>query len=169
LRILRYPSITPDQFHGCIAAFVDSLAGELNAATIALRRLEGQAKGRAFAYEMTLDTHRYGALIVLDRWSSLVRAFGPHVQLPGGQSPIENAAQRVQSAETVIARANQVVDAGSDYSPEIVEACVMAFQAAQNAFTEERALAERNAKLGPMLSEDYKSARQIFLEDLAAR
>ena len=71
MRILRYPSITEQQFTGCVTAFVDTLSGELNAATIALRRLEGRAKGSAFAYEMTLDTHRYGALIVLDRWGSL--------------------------------------------------------------------------------------------------
>jgi len=67
LRITRFPSITEPQFFGCVSAFVDSLAGELNSASIALRRLEGQSKGSAFAYEMTLDTHRYGALIVLDR------------------------------------------------------------------------------------------------------
>ena len=67
MRITRYPNLTEPQFFGCVAAFVDSLSGELNAASMALRRLEGQAKGRAFAYEMTLDQHRYGALIVLER------------------------------------------------------------------------------------------------------
>ena len=72
LRITRYPNISEPQFFGCVSAFVDSLSGELNAATMSLRRLAGSRKGSAFAYEMTLDTHRYGALIVLDRWSTLV-------------------------------------------------------------------------------------------------
>ena len=71
MRITRYPNINEPQFFGCVAAFVDSLSGELNAASLALRRLEGQGKGRAFAFEMTLDQHRYGALIVLDRWSTV--------------------------------------------------------------------------------------------------
>jgi hypothetical protein len=51
----------------------------------------------------------------------------------------------------------------------MVEACLMAFQSLSATFGEERAAAEQNAKLGPMLSEDYSSARRIFLEDLAAR
>jgi len=46
---------------------------------------------------------------------------------------------------------------------------LMAFQSLGGIFGEERAIAEQNAKLGPMLSEDYTSARRIFLEDLAAR
>src|ERR1700722_9338896 len=82
LRITRYPSISTEQFLGCVAAFVDSFTGELNAAASALRRLEGRSKGSAFAYEMTLDNHRYGALIVLDRWSTLTTAFGPHLAHP---------------------------------------------------------------------------------------
>ena len=61
MHITRYPSLSQQQFLGCVAAFVDALTGELNAATLALRRLEGKSKGAAFAYEMTLDTHRYGA------------------------------------------------------------------------------------------------------------
>ena len=76
MRITRFPSISEPQFLGCVAAFVDSLSGELNSAAMALRRLEGKGKGAAFAYEMTLDTHRYGALIVLDRWSTVVGTFG---------------------------------------------------------------------------------------------
>jgi hypothetical protein len=36
-------------------------------------------------------------------------------------------------------------------------------------FSEERRTAEQDATLGPMLTEDYRSARRIFLEDLAAR
>ena len=34
---------------------------------------------------------------------------------------------------------------------------------------EERDDAEQSAKLGPMLPEEYREARRIFLEDLAAR
>ena len=165
MRITRYPSISTEQFLGCIAAFVDSFTGELNAAASALRRLEGKSKGAAFAYEMTLDNHRYGALIVLDRWSTLTAAYGPYLN-----HPIANAARgRVESAEQVLGRANQVIDASGQYAAEVVEACLMAFQSVSALFGEERAIAEQNAKLGPMLSEDYTSARRIFLEDLSAR
>src|SRR5580704_633555 len=133
LRITRYPSISTEQFLGCVAAFVDSFTGELNAAASALRRLEGKTKGAAFAYEMTLDNHRYGALIVLDRWSTLNRAFGPHLGLP------------------------LLLDASDQYSPAIIEACLMAFQSLNTTFEAERKSAEQTAKLGPMLSEDYTS------------
>src|SRR5277367_7196084 len=98
LRITRYPSISTEQFLGCVAAFVDSLSGELNAAASALRRLEGRSKGAAFAYEMTLDTHRYGALIVLDRWSTLVHAFGPHMSLSRRPAIIEDGRRRIGTA-----------------------------------------------------------------------
>lgn len=165
MRITRFPSLTPQQFLGCVAAFTDALTGELNAASLALRRLEGKAKGAAFAFEMTLDTHRYGALIVLDRWLSVAAAFGAHLQ-----SPIANAApERVQGAENILTRANQMIDAAEGYSGPVVEAALMAFQTVGGAFAEERRSAEEHAKLGPMLSEDYVSARRIFSEDLAAR
>ena len=45
----------------------------------------------------------------------------------------------------------------------------MAWQSVSGIFAEERAEADRSAKLGPMLPDDYKEARQIFLQDLAAR
>jgi len=169
LRISRFPSLTEAQFFGCTAAFVDSLSGELNAASIALRRLEGQSKGAAFAYEMTFDTHRYGALIVIDRWSTLVSAFGPHLELTRRRAIISSAPERVRAAETILGSANLVVDAADAYSPAIVEACALAFQSLNTTFAEERAEADQSAKLGPMLPEDYTSARRIFLEDLAAR
>jgi len=165
LRITRYPSISTEQFLGCVSAFVDSFTGELNGAAAALRRLENKSKGGAFAFEMTLDTHRYGALIVLDRWSTLTTAFGPHLKHPIAES----ARGRIESAEQVLTRVNQVIDASAQYATEVVEACLMAFQSLGGIFGEERAIAEQNAKLGPMLSEDYTSARRIFLEDLAAR
>jgi hypothetical protein len=169
LRITRFPALSEAQFFGCTAAFVDSLFGELNAAASALRRLEGQSKGAAFAYEMTLDTHRYGALIVLDRWSSLVGAFGPHLQLSRHQAIVANGPSRISAAEGILGTANRVLDASERYSSDVVEACLLAFQSLQTTFAEERSEAEQSAKLGPMLPEDYTSARRIFLEDLAAR
>lgn len=169
MRITRFPSITEPQFFGCVSAFVDSLAGELNSASIALRRLEGRSKGSAFAYEMTLDTHRYGALIVLDRWSTLVRAFGPHLEISRRQSIIVSAPERVAAAEDILGRVNRLIDAAERYSGEMVEACLAAFQSLNTTFAEERAEAEQSGKLGPMLPDEYREARRIFLEDLAAR
>jgi hypothetical protein len=148
LRITRFTSLTAQQFLGCVAAFADALTGELNAAAVALRRLEGASKGSAFAYEMTLDTHRYGALIVLDRWLSLAAAFGAHLQHP---------------------MTNELIDSADRYSAAVVEAALIAFQTVNGTFGEERKSAEENARLGPMLSEDFVSARRIFGEDLAAR
>jgi hypothetical protein len=169
LRTTRFPSITEEQFLGCTSAFVDSLSGELNAASIALRRLEGKAKGSAFAYEMTLDSHRYGALIVLDRWASLIRAFGPHLKLQQRQSIVQAAPERIAAGEQILNRANQLLDAADRYSTAVVEACLMAFQSLDGIFREERQAAEQSARLGPMLSSEYREARQIFLEDLASR
>ena len=169
MRITRFPALSEAQFFGCTAAFVDSLFGELNAASSALRRLEGQSKGSAFAYEMTLDTHRYGALIVLDRWSSLVGAFGPNLQLSRRQTILGEGAARVRTAEGILGTANHLLDASEQYGSDVVEACLLAFQSLQTTFAEERTEADQSAKLGPMLPEDYTSARRIFLEDLAAR
>jgi hypothetical protein len=169
VRITRYPSIGEAQFFGCVSAFVDSLSGELNAAALSLGRLAGNRKGSAFAYEMTLDTHRYGALIVLDRWSALVGAFGPHLEVGRHADIIGRAADRVRAAEDILGRANTLLDAAPAYSKDVVEACVAAFQAVNGVFKEERAEAEQSGRLGPMLSEEYKVARLIFLEDLAAR
>ena len=169
VRITRFPSITDPQFFGCIAAFVDSLTGELNAASASLRRLEGQSKGSAFAYEMTLDQHRYGALIVIDRWSTVVRVFGPHLALSRHQAVVTETAERASAAENILNRANQLIDAADRYTSETVEACLLAFRSLDTTFAEERAAADQYAKLGPMLPEDYKESRQTFLEDLAAR
>ena len=169
MRITRYPNLTEPQFYGCVAAFVDSLAGELNAATAALRRLAGRKKGAAFAFEMTLDTHRYGALIVIDRWSTVLNAFGPHLLLPRRRDIVDRGPERVRSSEEILTRANALVDGAPDYGEPVIEACVMAFQSVTGVFAEERDEAEQSAKLGPMLPEDYRDARRIFLEDLAAR
>jgi len=169
LRITRYPNLSEPQFFGCVAAFVDSLSGELNAASMALRRLEGQGKGRAFAYEMTLDQHRYGALIVLDRWSTVVNAFGPHLELSRHGAILEKASERIRAGEEILTRSNALIDGAGSYSTAVVEACLFAFQSLSVTFEEERAETEQSAKLGPMLPEEYRDARRIFLEDLAVR
>jgi hypothetical protein len=169
LRITRFPSLTATQFSGCVAAFVDSLSGELNAASTALRRLEGTSKGAAFAYEMALDRHRYGALIVLDRWSAVVEAFGPYVELPRHTGIVAHAASRVADAQQILTRANDLIDSAENYSHDIVEAYFMAWRSLKLTFEEERREADESSKLGPMLAEDYREARRILLEDLAAR
>ena len=169
MRILRYPSLGEQQFLGCAAAFVDSLEGELNGAAMALRRLEGRDKGSAFAHEMSLDQHRYGALIVLDRWSSLLGAFGSHLQLTARAEIVAEGPARIAAAELILAPANQLIDDAESYSSELVQGCLLAFQSVFGVFGQERTAAEQSAKLGPMLSEDYRQARRIFSEDLAAR
>jgi len=169
VQITRFPNLTESQFAGCLAAFVDSLAGELNAAAMWLRKLEGAAKGSAFAFEMSLDTHRYGALIVLDRWAAVVKAFGADPALARHAGAIDGAPERIAAAEKVLAQANHVIDVIDRYSPEAVEGCVLGFQSAQSAFAEERRMVEQSAALGPMLPDDYRQARRILLEDLTAR
>ena len=169
LRITRLPSISEPQFLGCAEAFLDSLGGELNAASLALRRLLGARKGSAFAYEMALDAHRYGALIVLDRWSLLIEAFGAHLQLGAQRAIAEQAPARIAAAEKVLAHANRLLDAADAYSAEVVEACVLAFRTVNQTFEEEREAVQRVNALGPPLPEEYRQARAIFQEDLAAR
>jgi hypothetical protein len=169
VRILRFVSLSEPQFFGCVSAFVDSLSGELNSASAALRRLENQPKGAAFAFEMELDRHRYGAAIILDRWSALVAAFGPHLPFPRARAIIEPTGERTRSAETLLQSANRVIDAADAYTPAVVEACLLALQSVEAVFGDERRAAEQDATLGPMLPEEYVTARRIFLEDLAHR
>jgi len=169
VQITRHSSLSEAQFLGCVSAFVDSLSGELNAAAMYLRKLESRPKGSAFAYEMSLDRHRYGALTVLDRWSALVAAFGPHLKLSRYQSVIDQACRRVPAAEQILGQANDVIDAGEMYSPEVVSACALAFHTVAATFEEEREAAGESAKLGPMLPEEFREARGTFLQDLAAR
>jgi hypothetical protein len=169
VQITRYASLSEQQFLGCISAFVDALSGELNAAAMYLRKLQDQPKGAAFAYEMSLDRHRYGALTVLDRWHALTTAFGPHLAPGRCQSIAAEAGARIRQAETLLTRANDLIDAAERYSNEMVEVCALAFQSAASAFSEERQSAEQSARLGPMLSDDFKQARAIFAQDLAAR
>lgn len=169
MQITRYASLTEPQFLGCASAFTDALSGELNSAAMYLRKLEGQPKGAAFAYEMSLDRHRYGALTVLDRWSALVAAFGPHVALVRYQAIVDQAPARVRAAEAILGQANELIDAAGLYSNALVEACLLAFQSLSTTFAEERQAADQSARLGPLLPDEFKQARAIFLEDLAAR
>ena len=169
MQITRYASLSEPQFLGCVSAFADSLTGELNSAAMYLRKLEGQAKGAAFAYEMSLDRHRYGALTVLDRWGAFVAAFGPHLTLSRYPAIVAEAPARVRTAESTLELANRLVDAADRYSSDVVEACVLAFQSLATTFAEERQAAAQSAQLGPMLPDDFRQARGIFLQDLAAR
>jgi len=169
VQITRYASLSEPQFLGCVSAFADSLTGELNSAAMYLRKLDGQAKGAAFAYEMSLDRHRYGAMMVLDRWGTLVAAFGPHLTLTRYPAIVAEAPARVRTAESILENANRLLDAADRYSSAIVEACLLAFQSLSVTFAEERQAAAQSAQLGPMLPEEFKQARGIFLQDLAAR
>jgi len=134
-----------------------------------LRRLENLAKGSAFAYEMTLDRHRYGALIVLDRWATLLRAFAPHLDASRRPALLESAFLRIEAAEKVLIAANHLLDASDAYTASALEGCSTAWQSVLGMFSTERTEAEQSASLGPMLPEEYTSARRIFLEDLAER
>lgn len=169
MQITRYSSLTEPQFLGCNSAFVDSLTGELNSAAMYLQKLEGRKKGAAFAYEMSLDRHRYGVLTVLDRWAGLTQAFGPYLRLSRYQRILEEAPARLQAAEEILNRTNQVIDAAQEYSAEIVAACGLAFRSLAATFQEERTAAAQSANLGPLLPEEFREARRIFLQDLAAR
>lgn len=169
MQITRYTSLKEEEFLGCTSAFVDSLFGELNSAVMYLRKLQGQPKGAAFAFEMSLDLHRYGAVIILDRWAEFMHAFGTHLAHPRYQSIISGAGSKVQTAENILGRTNQVIDSAAQYSGDLVAGCVMALQSLQLTFEEEHKAAVEAAKLGPMLSEEFKQARRIFLGDLAAR
>lgn len=169
MQVTRFPSLNEAQFLGCVSAFSDSLTGELNAGVTFLRRLEGERKGSAFAFEMKMDRHRYGALIILERWADLARAFAGHAELGVYQEMFDSAAARVEAARNVLERANQVVDAADHYGPEIIEACRMAFDTAAKIFEGEQAAAAKAAALGPMQPEEYREYRRVFLGDLGAR
>jgi len=64
---------------------------------------------------------------------------------------------------------NRLIDGSPLYSEAMIEACQAAFHSVSGMFHQELESAAQNAKLGPMLSEDYTTARRIFLEDLAVR
>lgn len=118
---------------------------------------------------MALDQHRYGALIVLDRWATLIDAFGPHLTISKHRPIIDQTPGRVRTAENLLGRVNQLIDSCERYGGDLVEGCILAFQSVNATFAEERYAAEQNVRLGPMLPAEYADARRIFLEDLAAR
>ena len=169
MRITRFPHLTEPQFLGCNSAFVDSLFGELNSAAMFLRQLEGKSKGTAFAHEMSFDAHRYGALMVLDRWAAVVKAFGPHLAISSHPEIVAQNSESTAAAEEILRRANQLIDTAEGYASELVEACIAAFQSLHTTFHQERAAADQSSRLGPLLPEEYREARRIFMEDLAAR
>jgi hypothetical protein len=169
LHITRFPSLTESQFRGCVSAFVDSLFGELNSAVLYLRKLENRPKGEAFAHEASLDRHRYGAAIVLERWAALATAFAADPALERDREILGQAPARVQAAEDLLVRVNRLIDAADAYTADVVNACMLAYRSLQTTFQAERTTASASERLGPMLPDDYRQARRIFLEDLAAR
>ncbi len=169
MRISRFPSLTESEFRGCNSAFVDALFGELGSTSLFLAKLDGQPKGSAFAFEMELDRHRYGAMLVLERWADLVDAFGDHLQLSRHKEVIEEAPARVQTAENLLGRMNRLIDESTHYTPELAAACGMALDSLRTTFRQERAAAQEDAELGPLLPEQHRQARRVFLADLGER
>jgi hypothetical protein len=169
LQITRYLSLNENQFLGCLSAFADTLSGELNSALAFLRRMENRRKGSAFAFEMQMDKHRYGAMIVLERWADFTKAFAGHVELGQHQHLFDQAEERVRQSQRILEQSNQLVDSEDIYSSAVVEACAMSYRTIEFTFQEERKAADRMAALGPMLAEDFKEYRRVFLTDLSER
>ena len=173
MEILKFPSLTEPQYAGCVSAFVDSLAGELNAASTFLKRLERSGKGAGFAQEIGLDRGRYGALLVLYRWRHLNAAFGPHLSSvlsePALKELTAEAERRVTAGETILRRINEMIDSAANYHAELVEAALLGFQQVHRIFQQESELSARAVRLGAMLPEEQREARAIFLADLARR
>lgn len=169
MQITRFLSLNENQFLGCLSAFVDTLSGELNSAMAYLRRMENRRKGSAFAFEMQMDKHRYGAMIVLERWTDFTRAFAGHVELGAHQALYDSAADRVRQSQKILEQASQLVDSADVYLSEVVEACAMAYRTVEFTFQEERKAADQAAALGPMLPEEFKEYRRVFLGDLSER
>lgn len=169
MQITRFLSLNETQFLGCVSAFMDTLSGELHGTMTFLRRLEGKRKGSAFAFEMQMDKHRYGALIVLDRWAEFARAFSGHAELGARQPMMDQAVARAKAAQDVIERANRVLDDADFYSMEVVEVSALALRTVELTFSEEKEAADKAASLGPMLSDEYKQFRSVFLSDLSER
>ena len=169
MQILRYLSLNEPQFLGCTSAFIETLNGSLNAAVMYLRKLERQRKGSAFAFEMQMDQARYGALIILDRWAEFVAAFAPHAEIPRYRQILDETPSRVKSAGELIERTNAFLDAGEWYTAQAVAACESGFQTVELIFSQEREAATQAQALGPMLSDDFKDYRRVFLGDLSSR
>jgi hypothetical protein len=169
LQITRYLSLSEAQFLGCASAFCDALTGELNSAVLNLRKLENQRKGSAFAFEMNLDRHRYGALLVLERWGKLIETFGDHMGLKEHGDLVREGPARILAAEDLIGRSNQLLDAAEVYSSDVVGACALALHTVELTFQREQEAAGRMRKLGPIAPREFEEARGVFRGDLAAR
>ena len=169
MRILRYPSLTEEQALGCLCAFTDALEAELKAAAQFLHRLQGQEKGRAFAFEMELDAHRYGVVITVDRWRQFAGAFGPHLAGTRMGALLENAPQSAEAATALMERLNEAVDSAPAYSGDLISACTSDLDRVLRLFDGALGQASETMSLGPMLSEDFREARRIFASDLASR
>ena len=169
MRILRYPTLSEAECLGCVSAFVDSLSSALEGMLTFLRRLQGQPKGAAFAFEMQLDSHRYGVMLILERWGELVHHFGPHLHNMKDASVLHDAPLRIQMSENLMIRTNRLIDATEQYHPELLHAAEQAAQTIVRTFNHERAAAEQTLNLGPLQPAEFGEARRIFLADLAAR
>lgn len=131
--------------------------------------MENRRKGSAFAFEMQMDKHRYGAMIVLERWADFTKAFAGHVELGTHQQLFDQAEERVRQSQRILEQSNQLVDSEDTYRSEVVEACAMSYRTIEFTFQEERKAADQAASLGPMLAEDFKEYRRVFLTDLSER
>lgn len=169
MQIARYLSLNEQQFLGCVSAFVDVLSSEMSGALMNLRRLENRGKGSAFAFEMAMDRARYGALIVLERWTELHRAFHGHASLGALQSMFDQAPERAAAAAKLIEQTNHLIDRAEVYSPDVVAACEAAFRTVDLTFSEEREAAAKSGALAELGVEDYRDYRRVFAGDLAAR
>ncbi|MBL8220626.1 MAG: hypothetical protein JNL62_15450 [Bryobacterales bacterium] len=169
MQITRFLSLDENQFLGCLSAFTDTLSGELNSALAYLRRMENRRKGAAFAFEMQLDKHRYGAMIVLERWADFTQAFAGHARFDRHQSLFDQARQRVSQSQRILEQSNQLIDNADTYATEIIEACAMAYRTIEFTFQEERKAADQTVALGPLLPEEFKEYRRVFLTDLSER
>ncbi|MBL8294722.1 MAG: hypothetical protein JNN08_22950 [Bryobacterales bacterium] len=169
MRILRYPALNEPEFMGCVSAFSDSLTSALEATKSFLGRLHAQPKGAAFAFEMQLDSHRYGVMLILERWGEFVNQFGPHMAAIKHAEVVKDAALRIQTAENLMVRTNRLIDAAAQYTPELEQAVDQAVITILRTFSQERAAAEEMSALGPMLPDEFREARRVFLADLDQR
>ncbi len=169
MQILRFPSMSEAEYFGCVSAFVDSLWAALDGVAQSLGKLQGRAKGAAFLFEMQLDQHRYGALMILDRWERFVEGFGPHVELTRHREATAGTPASVEAARGLITKLNAIIDSAERYTPELAAAADMTSQAVRSAFSAAHLAADQMEKLGPMLSDEFQASKRIFRADLAAR
>ncbi len=168
MQMLRFPEIAEAEFSGCLTAFVDALWAALEGVTLSLDRLRDRSKGSAFLFEMQMDQHRYGVLLVLERWTRLVDRFGAAAPA-AAEDAVAHAAARSATAAGLMEKLNHLIDGSERYSAEIAAAAAMTFGAIRSEFAAEHLLADRNEKLGPMLPEEYQRAKAVFRSDLLAR